>query len=215
MKQDIGIDFGTAIAYLVPGVITTRGVSFFYPELQKLFRFGSEGKSDLAVFAMLVLVGLAVGLIVSAVRAATIDWSFALSVAWLRDLTLAPLPDGEMKSAALEALEYFGSVKREDPVFARLTVNDRLPAYREAVAADKRPYQFYGNLLIALAIYLGGATLEPVRLHTTHPWLLRSAYVGAFGMLYAAARRSHFRYMRSVKQLNSLRLDVPTGPAAS
>ena len=203
MKQDIGLDFGTVIAYLVPGVIAARGLSFVYPELRRLFHFGPDGKSDLALFALLALVGIAIGLIVSAARAATLDMSFAISLSAIREAFVACCPPN-LKAAAREALDYFDAQKRVDPQFGKLTSDGRLAAYVEARATDKRPYQFYGNLFIALAIYIAGAVFEHGPLGTDFPVIVVIAHAIGFGLLYSASRRSHYRYMKSVTDFNSL-----------
>lgn len=204
MKQDIGLDFGTAIAYLVPGVIATRGISFIYPELRKLFDFGPTGTSDLAVFAILALVGIAVGFVVSAVRAATIDMSFAVSLLPIRRIFAANLLPAELRSSVTDALAYLNGVPRVEPCFPNLAVDGRLAAYLEAKAADKRPYQFYGNLIIALVMYLLGGAFERKGLEADEPAVLIVGYSVAFLTLYGAARRSHYRYMQSVRRFNQL-----------
>ena len=204
MKQDIGLDFGTAIAYLVPGVIATRGISFIYPELRKLFAFGPTGTSDLAMFAILALVGIAVGFVVSALRAATIDMSFAVSLLPIRKMLAAKRLPEEIRSSVSDALTYMNSVPRVEPCFPNLAIDGRLAAYLEAKAADKRPYQFYGNLIIALAIYLFGGSFERKALETDQPLVLIVGCSVAFLTLYGAARRSHYRYMESVRHFNRL-----------
>ena len=66
-------NFGLLIAYVLPGFVTLSSASYFYPELAQWFATAPQTTASVGSFFYVIISSLAVGLIVSAVRWATID----------------------------------------------------------------------------------------------------------------------------------------------
>lgn len=189
MVKEISLDFGVAIAYLVPGFVALRGVAFVSPDAKRLF----VDSGDISTFAFAIVAAIISGMVVSVARASTVDRTFRLN------LTLGAL--GRLP-------EHYGSMHRVDPDYAKLTSEGKLNAFLELKASEKRPYQFYGNSLLAILVYLLCRPFEPgvryqvcLRLDCL---LFAVGTVFVLFLLYVAARTSHFRYMKAVEKINAL-----------
>jgi hypothetical protein len=179
--SDLGLDFGLFVAYFIPGVIGLIGLTYFSAGAREILD-GITGKEmSTGGFLVGAIVVLILGMSLSILRFATIDASFRVAIP-----CLAP------------------PMKRINPNFENLITEGRLSAYNEAKAADKRPYQFYGNTLLALILVAVGILLRA-------PHSLKRRILFAFGIivtglvvLYPAARESHFRFMETVIKMNQL-----------
>jgi flagellar biosynthesis protein FliQ len=197
--KDIGIDFGLLIAYLVPGVISLKGLAFGDSGLQRLFADSYGNSNALAAIAALIALSIVAGMIISVVRASTIDHTFAMS---LQNTFLKRIP-------RVEAGAFYGATRRQEPQYAKLAEGNRLPAFLEAKISEKRPYQFYGNTIIALLIYvvalgLVTASKDAQASETGFLWRFIIILISVF-FLYIAARQSHHRFMKAVDEFNQLK----------
>ncbi len=66
-------NFGLLIAFVLPGLVTLWGVSFFSPTVAAWLRVTPAGAPTIAGFLFVTLASVAAGLIVSAVRWAVVD----------------------------------------------------------------------------------------------------------------------------------------------
>lgn len=196
MTRNVTLDFGRAIAYFIPGVIALFGFSELFQDVRVLFQPPPTGaESGLVRFTLLVAASIVVGMIVSVLRASTVDRSFGFN---LKKMSLL----GRLPS-------HYARCPRRWPDYSKLTSEGALEAFREAKADDKRPYQFYGNTLIALLILLGAKFLSG---GSFLPQTLELRVIGAviiltaLLLLYLAARFSHWRYMETIAKLNSASL---------
>ena len=86
MKHETALDFGLAIAYVIPGFVALWGLSFFSPTVRTWFSSPTDNSPAVAGFLYVLLASTAVGLIVSAIRWAVIDrvhaWTGLPSPQW-------------------------------------------------------------------------------------------------------------------------------------
>jgi hypothetical protein len=192
--KDFPIDLGTLIAYFVPGYVAIRGFAYISHEFDLALRSASaEG----LVFLFVLSIGL--GMIISICRSGTIDKTFQWN---LKELLLqTPLL---RRLAPCLSKTYADTSGRVEPKFDRLASDSALAAFLAAKAEDMRPYQFYGNTLLALALYFGcrfiGARYYGYGLWGTFGLALLATPAGVG--LYTGARASYIRFMRSVDALN-------------
>lgn len=186
-----GLDFGLLVAYLVPGLIAAVVLGRHQQGVGHLLSTVVGADEKLAAVSLLTLLALVLGMSVSILRAIIVDPTFQI-------------PMGAMAPPTA----------RVDPNYDNLSQGERLAAYLEAKAAEKRPYQFYGNALLALLILTGSVLIKPadeLHLGLTRRGVVLFAVL-AIVVLYPASRRSHHRFMSSVSRFNSL---LPTGDKPS
>jgi len=139
MKTLPELDFGSSIAFFLPGVVALYAVgdispwvaSWFVQVLDKDLTFGAS--------VLIVLGGLLAGIIVSGFRAFLLDWIH--------------LKTG-VKPRALN--------------YRVLANKETLEAYKEAINNTYRFYQFYGNTVLSLTFFLFArfvAASLPIRTH--------------------------------------------------
>ena len=178
--KDITLEFGLLIAYAIPGAFALFGISAYVPELAVLLS-QPDNQKWLSTALLLAGLSIALGMFVSVLRSLTIDASFLL-----------PLP------TAGTLRPHWGRVERVDPDYGAMKSKDVLAALQDVRSTDKRPYQFYGNMLVALAI-LEWSRLEQGRVAIAEGAL---AVAVAFAF-YLASRKSHYRYTQAVSALNA------------
>jgi hypothetical protein len=183
--KDIGLDFGLLIAYFVPGAITVAALAVLAPEL-----LPATGAGEAADAALWIASALIAGMVVSLLRGSTLDPSFAIDF---------------HRAYLARSKPHYGSCHRVEVDYPVLAKAGTLDAFREAVLQDKRPYQFYGNTLIATVIW----AFSVGQLSST-AWVV---LVVSWVLLYIGSRRSHFTYMTTVKALNGMPTSAPTGRA--
>jgi hypothetical protein len=191
----LGADFGIILAYLVPGYITLWAISSLSKPIANLFQTAAEGeKRALAVFA-LTIVSLGTGMFVSILRAGTLDKSFELKVPFC-------------------ASPQWGSVPRADPDFVALMCTGHRESFLLAEASDKRPYQFYGNMALAITIATAVAVLKMRKAFSPvgrgRYVLVMVAWAIMLVTFYSGARLSHYRFMKAVREINCVPCLPPT-----
>ncbi len=175
------IDFDLALAYGLPGAAL---VLFWAPFLN------IEFDGPIPTLTLLVVVFVS-GMLVSILRFVVVDGSFSVAF---------PL-------ANTERFPHYKGITRAEIDYSALACNGVLAAYSEAQRNEKRPYQFYGNLMI---VGLLTFFLEAIRLIWNQGWCQLSAYlflggtVALLAILYPACRRSYFRFNSAVVSLNAL-----------
>ena len=78
-----------------------------------------------------------------------------------------------------------------------MKAKDVLAALQDVRSTDKRPYQSYGNMLVAITV-LESSRLAQGKL-TFAEGIIVLAVAVAF---YLASRKSHYRYIQAVRALN-------------
>ena len=186
--MDFGLDFYLVIAYLIPGLIGLKAVSLYNRDLDGVLQnFHTNEKHAGAV--TIVLVGaIVIGMAISVGRATTIDLSFALDMSRLSDK------------------EQFAAVDRCDPNYKNLGEStSKQQALELLVKTEKRPYQFYGNVMIAMLLfafaYMNKKWREESRMSLNQLLLSSTVLVVVVLVLYLGARSSHYRYMASLSDL--------------
>jgi len=194
---ELSLDFGLLIAYFVPGFILLMALRFWVGYVDTLL--AEVDKHEHRVVSTLTIVALAIvlGMMISSLRFAMVDASFHVSAIYpcpLWDKTDCPQNE---------------PLTRHDPIYSRFVDEGRLNALVMAEQNDKRPYQFYGNTLIAIMIFcLSWVACGPNK-GTTNTWKKRAlragpAFIVIALILYPASRLSYYRYVTSVESLNSL-----------
>ena len=118
--KDVTItSFGLLIAYLLPGLVGLYGLSFWAPPLQTAFGIFLTSESNVGLFLIIVLAALVVGLLAHGVR-------------WL----------------IFEVL-FSSSTYRLDPsVYAHLSGERKLTAFRTAIDEFSRYHQWWGGVAV-------------------------------------------------------------------
>jgi hypothetical protein len=213
MTKELTLDFGLLIAYAIPGGLALKGIAYFQAPVNTLFRHAYTGEHTLGALSALVLLAVMSGMILSVVRASTLDHSFEVPFwipRWFRraiDRLLGWRFIGTYLRAVtdngFEGNTLYGH-RRCDPQYAVISDLNRLEALRDAIVHDKRRYQFYGNTLLAVLICLCCLAATAYREGIEPERLFRVAlFVAIIGPLYSAARASHNRYMCTVDALNT------------
>lgn len=137
MKENLGLDFGLIIAFLIPGFILWTGLSLTFPELALPLVHVEVQESSVGGFLFVALASLALGLLLSAMRWLLLDHLFVL----------------------------FG-IKAPTMDFSKLKDPNAFAAYIGVVDNHYRYYQYYSNSLIgglvALAFHVafGGRSIS-------------------------------------------------------
>ncbi len=182
------VDFGQLIAYLVPGALMLYGLSPVFPELASLLQSGDTKNAVITGFVVAAL-SIVAGMGISIIRFATVDRTFSL----------------DLKGSNFERYPHHRGIPHVDIDYSRLLKDGALNVFLEAKASEKRPYQFYGNVLVVvLAVSLirliGQGVGRNTDVGTAAIWV--GLIVAATVILYPAARRSYFRYIVALRQLN-------------
>jgi hypothetical protein len=120
--------FGLLIANVLPGLVTLFGLSYFLPELRRLFDTFLNGESNLGLFLLVALMSITASLLVTLVR-----W-YIFELHLCRKIHLNP----------------------DD--FDGLSGTGKITAFRAAVDEHYRYHQFFGSMTIALPVlFLGWA----------------------------------------------------------
>lgn len=191
---EISADFGIVLAYIVPGFLRLWSVAYLHNALTHLFRSTVEGEQRvLAVFSLAVIC-LAIGMFLSMIRAGTIDQSFKLDIPTLLCKITDPAACGKAPGV--------------DPDFQALTCDGIRESFLLAESRYKRPYQFYGDMVLALTI---AAAAFAWRFRTSAPRvgvqrfiLLMALWAIGIFAFYSAERLAHYRYIHAVESLNKL-----------
>lgn len=193
MIKDISIDFGHGIAYLIPGMLTALALNKFFPEIESLFKRVYEGNAIVGALALLVVLSIVLGLIISVLRGIVIDQTFSKR-----------LPEWS-KFGILHL--HTSPIKNKEVSFAFLSNEGIMAAYRETRNL-RRLYQFYGNTLLALILILLSRAPWFASITLTSPLsygrfsLEASGVVIIAWVLYSACRTTFFSLSVANKEIN-------------
>jgi Ca2+/H+ antiporter len=125
--------FGLVIAYLLPGIVGTVGLSFWSKTAKTALQAFNTEQANVNLLLLYLFCSLAVGLLAAAMRGLIFErWLIHLRPAGSRVLT--------------------------DTEFSSLSDENKLAAFRAAVDAHYRYHQCWGAMAVALPVlYLGWA----------------------------------------------------------
>jgi hypothetical protein len=128
MKDITDKNFGPLIAFCLPGFILLLGLSRSFPEVKEWLELSaSKDGASIGGFLYATLASLSLGLLLSAIRWATVDWFFHL----VCRIGRSPLPQ---------------------IAFAELDNKDKLAAFLGVIDAHYRYFQYYSNSLVAVEL---------------------------------------------------------------
>jgi hypothetical protein len=169
-----GLDLGFVIAFVAPGFVAFYALSYHMPMAGEWMNAASKANQGVGVFLFVLLASLAMGLIVSGIRALTID----KFLCFRRLLGLIAVPKVAIDWAQVDS--------------------EKLPIILTVRDAFYRHYQFYSNSLVALIFWaFSRATAEEPRL----PWGLWVVVVLGLCALLFSARDSLSRYEKAIRQI--------------
>lgn len=174
-KSDaIDKNFGVVIAFWLPGFILLWGLTYSFPELNKLLPKAAEAEAPtVGGFLYATLASLAIGLMVSAVRWMLVD----------------------------TFLYYVTRVKRPNVDFGKLNDADTFNAFQGVVENHYRYYQYYSNALVsvvaAFVAYLFVYGFGQVS------WVMWVALVIACASLLLASRDCLVKFCTRAEQIAS------------
>jgi len=191
------LDFGLFIAYVLPGLVTLYGLTFVLERANQLFR-KPDTAPTLGAALMIMLLALLLGRVVSAVRSAVMEPTFAAAIPFV-DCTRVP---------------EFGAVRADDVDYLRLMDRDRRELFKLITDTEFRPYQFAANTALALLIATGCwiAGLEGRERYRPRTLLRALAILAVVAFLYGGARVAHYRYARAIAALNGVELRPCVSP---
>lgn len=177
--KDLTLEFGLLIAYAIPGVFGLLGVAAYISDLN--FILVQEKESIKLPFALLISgLSITLGMFISVLRALSIDTTFQIGFSYLQ--YIGP---------------HWGGINRIDVDYNVVKNNDLLCALQDARLNEKRPYQFYGNMLISIILFeLPRFTSSAT---SNFEKILVILVIIAF---YFASRKSHYRYALAIQALN-------------
>lgn len=169
-----GLDLGFVIAFVAPGFVAFLALSYHMPVASSWMNAASTADQGVGVFLFVLLASSAMGLIVSGVRALTID----NLLFWQRLPQKLRVQRPSVKWGKLDS----------EKLAILVTVRD----------AFYRHYQFYSNTLVALVFW---ATSRATANRPCLSWWHWPAIAAGIGALLFSARDSLSRYGDAVKQL--------------
>ncbi|HXA17296.1 MAG TPA: hypothetical protein VN380_09905 [Thermoanaerobaculia bacterium] len=211
--KELNLDFGLLIAYAIPGALALAGAAHWQKPLRDIFGQAYRGEHEAGSLLALATLSIVAGMIISVVRVSTLDHTFEgaftfspKGIAVLSLLATVPVLGVYARRLPKHGLD--GSIlkghERIEPDFLVIAVKKRLDVYREAVNSDKRPYQFYGNAIVAILTYV--CLVVPTGfggVFNADRAFRLSVLIISLVPLYTAARTSHNRFMRAVAALNT------------
>lgn len=126
MKSIRALDFGTIIAYLLPGFLGFYGLRYISPAIDNLIELSYSKDGGIGVEISVILFSLSAGVIISAIRANLLDL--------IQEKTGVGTPN----------LNY-----------SKLSNDNVLKVYEAAISNTYRFAQFYGNTFVAMSFLLG------------------------------------------------------------
>ena len=125
MKAMAPLDFSHVIAFLLPGFVAFYALIYVSPRASELVTACLAMDTGAGVWLMLLLFSLAAGIVVSAFRALAVD-----------------------------NLQFFTGVQKPNLDYSKLTNENTLGVFNEAIANTYRFAQFYGNMLVSVVLLL-------------------------------------------------------------
>ena len=147
----------------------------------------------------LALVAIVAGVMISIIRVTTIELAFKIS--WPQEGCM-----GELWFA--EKDYWKNKLDPADLNYGDLADAGRLKAYQEARKDELRPYQFFGNTLLAIVFFSISSIVAIIRrqhesiarlIARIGPWILAIAI--ATLVLYPASRQSYYRFNKAIDDL--------------
>jgi hypothetical protein len=120
-------NFGPLIAFCLPGFILLLGLSRSFSDVKEWLESASKDGASIGGFLYATLASLSLGLLLSAIRWATVDWFFDV-LCWI---VRHPLPKIDI---------------------AELGKKDKLAAFQGVIDAHYRYFQYYSNSLVAVEL---------------------------------------------------------------
>jgi hypothetical protein len=155
-----GLDFSTVIAFLLPGFVGVYALSYVSPRIADLFEALLSKDSSTGASLLLVFASLAAGVLIGGVR-----------------------------NLVLDQLQFATGVERRKLRYASLANPDVLTAFKEAIAATYRFAQFYGNMAVALGLFIALKTWRSASSPRNHIPLLALGLL-AFAVMVVRHRQS-------------------------
>ena len=184
MFKDDAFGFSTIIAYIVPGFVTLLGLSFFSEPVRILIANATQSKAGVGPITLILLASLPCGMIISVVRGSTIDHTFRLN----------------FKRFLPFLYSHYDRLEKVEPVLASATRELPLEVVQEIRNRFHSPFQFYGNISVALAFVGLGQVYKLGLSSISTAFLPTVGYVLLFIMLYSAARGSYARTLDALKK---------------
>jgi hypothetical protein len=135
-------DFGQLIAFVLPGLVATRGLALLMPSLATAFdKITKGGEGALGPLVWLLIVGATVGLTISLTRQQFLDWVF-----------------GSIYGCFPIRAEKRKKLKRAPwrPNYVAIARSEKIQTLFDKVVREVyRYYQFIANISVALAIDAG------------------------------------------------------------
>jgi len=188
--MDIGFDFFLFIAFFIPGVFILYSINTIYTPLRNFLVneiCGKENNKWLLGLSFCILLGM----MSSIFRNMVIDKTFNI------DGSNLPFVDGDKQWKAVTQVE---------PDYSKLNKDD-LEVLKELKNEEKRPYQFYGNTIIAIFCFIGCSLAAAIRASNRQRWRqfwgLTLLLLIFSWILYTGSRFSHYHYMEGVKKMNN------------
>ncbi len=188
--MDIGYDFFLFIAFFVPGVFITYALSLIITPLKTLLGIGvdsKDGNSWIFIFSLCILLGM----MSSILRSVFIDSTFKIDFS---------------SSGIFQGKDNWKSMSSIEPDYSKLT-KDELDNLKELKNEEKRPYQFYGNMIVAFTCLLICLLILCIKKNTKKAWsqfvLIMITYLFISWVLYIGCRYSHYYYTIGIKELNN------------
>ena len=164
--------FGLLIAYLLPGLVTLFGLSFWVPALRSMFEAFVTGASDLSLFLLVTLLSIATSLQVTLIR-----WVLFEELLCRRD-RLSP----------------------ED--FKGMSSEGHFNAFRGAVDEHYRYHQFWGSMVIALPIlFIGWARESHAFASFWTGLLLLTLFLVLEGLTFFGAVKAYTNYVYRARSI--------------
>jgi hypothetical protein len=172
-----GLNVGYVIAFLCPGLVGAVALSYHFPVLGSLIEHAQQSNQSLGVFLFTAVFALAVGVVLSGVRAIVLDGRI---YAWIEKHRGIPRPTHDFRHLL-------------DPEAHAATV--------VIVDAYFRYYQFYANMLVAV----GWLSISRLLAGTCDEWPWWWGGLAAVTMiaLLLSAGASLRRYAESFKSIQT------------
>jgi hypothetical protein len=175
MAEDLkasNLDFGVMIAFVAPGFVTFQAISYHVSIAQAWMDAASNSDQSVGVFLFVLLSSLALGVVVSGLRALVID-----KLLRARLLGSLAVPTLNLDWAKVDVAKL--------PIL--LTIRD----------GHYRHYQFYSNTSIALVLWAAARSFAVgPGLH----WYQYIILVATVVALLESARGSFLRYVKAISQ---------------
>ena len=162
MKDVTITSFGLVIAYLLPGLLGLYGLSFWSAALRTTFGTFMTVESNVGLFLIVVLASLMVGMFANGIR-------WVVCEVWCA------------RWCQMEAA-----------VYANLSGERKLGAYRAAIDEWYRYHQWWGGAAVVAPLCYVGWIISPdaSRLSPVHKAVLSSAFMALEGLAVFAAWRT-------------------------